>query len=359
MKDIYTEIINALGAKEQLALATIINRVGSAPREAGAKYLVKKDGTAVGSIGGGCVEADVWQEARKVIERGEGSILHFKLTSEQLADGGLICGGNIDIFLEPLREDSLNIYREVLRVRQQGGAGILATVISVDSASQKREGVKVFIKASGEKTGSLFAGEELERRILGEAERLLRVKKIEVMTVSSAETANHWKKVEILLEPIYSEPTVYIFGAGHISQQLVPLVKKVHFKTVVIDDREMFANRDRFPEADEIIVSDFKKSFEQITIDNSSYIVIVTRGHLYDGLILEMAVKTEAHYIGMIGSKKKIQTLYQILLNKGIPKEALDKVHAPIGLDINSETPEEIAVSIVAQLIMKRRERLA
>ena len=359
MKDIYIEIVNALEAKEQLALATIINRVGSAPREAGAKYLVKKDGKAIGSIGGGCVEADVWQEARKVIEKGEGSILHFKLTSEQLAEGGLICGGNIDIFLEPLREDSLNIYREVLKIKQQGGAGILATVISVDGASHKREGVKVFIKASGEKTGSLFMGEELEGRILKEAERLLRVKKIEVMTVSSAETAHPWKKLEILLEPIFSEPTVYIFGAGHISQQLVPLVKKVHFKVVVIDDREIFANRERFPEADEIIVSDFERSSERITIDNTSYIVIVTRGHLYDGLILEKAVKTDAHYIGMIGSKKKIQTLYQNLLKKGVPKEALDKVHAPIGLDIHSETPEEIAVSIVAQLILKRRERLA
>jgi len=356
MKDIYTEIANALEAKEQLAIATIINRVGSAPREAGAKYLVKKDGTPIGSIGGGCVEADVWQEARKTMEKGEGKVLHFNLTSEQLAEGGLICGGNIDIFLEPIMEDSLNIYREVLKVRQQGGAGILATVISVDGVFPKTEGVKEFIKASGEKVGSLFMGEELEERILKEAERLLRVKKIEVMTVSSAETAQPWKTLEILLEPIISEPTVYIFGAGHISQQLVPLVKKVHFKTVVIDDREMFANWDRFPDADEVIVIEFEKAFEQLTIDQSSYIVIVTRGHLYDGLILEMAVKTDAQYIGMIGSKKKIQTLYQILLKKGIPKEALDKVHAPIGLDIHSETPEEIAVSIVAELIKVRRQ---
>jgi xanthine dehydrogenase accessory factor len=351
--------VNALGAKEQLALATIINRVGSAPREAGAKYLVKKDGKAIGSIGGGCVEADVWQEARKTMEKGEGKILHFNLTSEQLAEGGLICGGNIDIFLEPIREDSLNIYREVLKIKQQGGAGILATVISVDGVFPKMEGVKEFIKGSGEKTGSLFMGEELEGRILKEAERLLRVKKIEVMTVSSAETAHPWKTLEILLEPIFSEPTVYIFGAGHISQQLVPLVKKVHFKAVVIDDREVFANRGRFPEADEVIVTEFEKAFEHLTIDQSSYIVIVTRGHLYDGLILGNAVKTNAHYIGMIGSKKKIQTLYQNLLMEGVPKEVLDRVHAPIGLDIHSETPEEIAVSIVAQLIMERRGKMA
>jgi xanthine dehydrogenase accessory factor len=117
----------------------------------------------------------------------------------------------------------------------------------------------------------------------------------------------------------------------------------------------MFANRDRFPEADEVIVTEFEKAFEHLSIGQSSYIVIVTRGHIYDGLILGNAVKTNAHYIGMIGSKKKIQTLYQILLKKGIPKEVLDRVHAPIGLDIYSETPEEIAVSIVAQLIKEKR----
>jgi xanthine dehydrogenase accessory factor len=162
--------------------------------------------------------------------------------------------------------------------------------------------------------------------------------------------------MEVLLEPIHSEPTVFIFGAGHVSQQLAPLAKGVSFKVVVIDDREMFANRERFPEADEVIVSEFEKCFDQLSIDDSSYIVIITRGHLYDGVVLEQAVKTNAHYIGMIGSKKKIHTLYQNLMRKGISKETLNKVYAPIGIKINSETPEEIAVSIVAELIKVRGE---
>jgi xanthine dehydrogenase accessory factor len=127
---------------------------------------------------------------------------------------------------------------------------------------------------------------------------------------------------------------------------------------VVIDDREMFANRERFPDADEVVVSEFEKSFDHLTIDHSSYLIIVTRGHLYDGTVLEQAVKTDARYIGMIGSKKKIRTLYQNLMEKGISKKILDRVYAPIGLDINSETPEEIAVSIVAQLIKVRGEVL-
>ena len=359
MENIYSEIVKALERKEKLALATLITREGSAPRAVGAKYLIKGDGTSVGSIGGGCVEAEVWQEAQKVMEKEQGGVLHFKLTSEQLAEGGLICGGNIDIFLEPLKEDFLSIYQEVVRIKQKGGSAFLATLISVDGDFPRREGSKALIKSSGEKIGFLFDGEGLEQRILKEGEGLLREKKPRVMVLSSEKEDSPWEKAEVLLEPIFSEPTVYIFGGGHISQQLAPLSKMVHFKVVIIDDREMFANRSRFPEADEIIVSEFEKCFDQLHLNETSYIIIVTRGHLYDGLVLEQAVKTNARYIGMIGSKKKIRTLYQNLMEKGIAKEILDRVHAPIGIDINSETPEEIAVSIVGELIKVRGELIS
>jgi xanthine dehydrogenase accessory factor len=351
MQDIYSEIVRALEKREKCVLATLISRVGSAPRAVGAKYLVKEDGTSLGSIGGGCVEAEVWQEAQKVIERREGRVLHFELTSEQLAEGGLVCGGNIDIFLEPLREDFLNIYQEAVKVRQWGGSAILATLVLVDGDFPKGEGSKVLIKASGEKVGSLLGGAELEKKVLREGEGVLREKKPKVLVLSSEN-----RKMEILLEPVFSEPTVYIFGGGHVSEQVAPLAKKVHFKVVVIDDREIFANRERFPEADEVIVSEFEKCFNRLNIGDSSYIVIVTRGHLYDGIVLEQAMESNARYIGMIGSKKKIKTLYQSLIEKGIAKATLGRVHAPIGIDINSETPEEIAVSIVAELIKVRGE---
>jgi xanthine dehydrogenase accessory factor len=354
MQDIYSEIVEALGRKEKCVLATLINRVGSAPRAVGAKYLIKGDGTSLGSIGGGCVEAEVWQKAQKVMEEAKGEILHFDLTSEQLAEGGLICGGNMDIFLEPLREDFLNIYQEAARIRQKGRSAILATLVSVDGDFPKGESSKALIKTSGEKVGFLLGGVELEKKILSEGEVLLREKKPKVLVFRYED-----RRMEVLLESVFSEPTVYIFGGGHISEQLAPLAKKVHFKVVVVDDREMFANRERFPEADEVIVSEFEKCFDQLNIDDSSYIVIVTRGHLYDGFVLEQAIKTNARYIGMIGSKKKIKTLYEILVKKGVAKETLNRVHAPIGLDINSETPEEIAVSIVAQLIKTRGERLS
>jgi xanthine dehydrogenase accessory factor len=354
MQDIYSEIVSVLEKKERCVLATLINRVGSAPRAVGAKYLIKQDGTSLGSIGGGCVEAEVWQEAQKVAEKGEGRVLHFELTSEQLAEGGLVCGGNIDIFLEPLRGDFLNIYEEAAGIRQKGGAAILATLVLVDGDFLKGEGSKVLIRTSGEKVGSLLGGAELEKKVLSEGKEALREKKPRILVLSYED-----RNLEILLEPVFCEPTVYIFGGGHVSEQIAPLAKKVNFKVVVIDDREMFANRGRFPEADEVIVSEFENCFERLNIDESSYLVIVTRGHLYDGIVLGQALESNARYVGMIGSRKKIGTLYQSLIEKGIAKELLRRVHAPIGIDINSETPEEIAVSIVAELIKVRGEPIS
>ncbi|MFB3887243.1 MAG: XdhC family aldehyde oxidoreductase maturation factor [Thermodesulfobacteriota bacterium] len=360
MQNVYSEIVKVLERKEKAALATLISRVGSAPRAAGAKYLIKEDGTSLGSIGGGCVEAEVWQQAREVMIKGQGRVLHFSLTSEQLAEGGLICGGNVDIFIEPLREEHLKIYQEMLRIRQKGGSALLVTSITVDDAFPEEGNSKMLFRTSGEKVGFLPDRGKVEKKILAESDALLKGNNPTVMVLHGDEKDASWKKMEILLEPILSEPTVYIFGGGHVSQQLAPLAKGVSFKVVVIDDRQMFANRERFPEADEIIVSEFEKCFDELRIDESSYIVIVTRGHLYDGFVLEQAIKTNARYIGMIGSKKKkIYTLYQNLKKKGTTKETLDRVYAPIGIDINSETPEEIAISVVAQLIKVRGEPIS
>ena len=354
MERLYSEIVKALEKKEKVALATLIHRVGSAPRAAGAKYLVREDGTSFGSIGGGCVEAEVWQGAQDVMRKGEGGVLHFELTAEQLAEGGLICGGTVDIFVEPLREECLDIYREMVKMKQKGGSGILATLISINGAFYKGEGAKVLLKSTGEKVGSLSDGNQVEQKILEEGPSFLKEEKPKILVLTSEQ-----KKVEILLEPLFSEPTVFIFGAGHISEQLAPLAKKVQFRVVVMDDREIFANRQRFPDADEVLVSEFERCFDRLTIDESSYVIIVTRGHLYDGFVLEQAVRTKARYIGMIGSRKKIRTLYQNLMEKGIPKATLDRVYAPIGIDINSETPEEIAVSIVAELIKVRGQPIS
>ena len=356
MGDIYSEVLGAIKKGERAALATIIARTGYAPRAVGAKYLIRGDGSSSGTIGGGCVEAEVWQKAQDVMERGQAQVLQFKLTAEQLAEGGLICGGNIDILVEPLSETFSEIFKEVKRIKQRGGEAVLATLVSVDGDYPKGGGTKALFKSSGEKAGFLPDVEGIDQWVLKESASLIKEKKTRLLVFQPEGEGSFLKKAEILLEPILSEPTVYLFGAGHVSQQIAPLAKKVLFKVVVIDDREVFANRERFPDSDEILVSEFEGCFNHLPIDDSSYIIIVTRGHLYDGAVLEQAVKTNARYIGMIGSRKKIHILYQQLMKKGVSREALNRVYAPIGLEIHSETPEEIAVSIVAQLIQVRGE---
>jgi xanthine dehydrogenase accessory factor len=234
----------------------------------------------------------------------------------------------------------------------------LATLVSVDGDYSRGEESKVLVRPTGEKVGSLLGWKETERRILGEGQALFKEKRPKLIVLEAEKKDLSWLRMEVLLEPVLSEPTVYVFGAGHVSLEIAPLAKRVQFKVVVIDDREMFANRERFPDADEIFVSEFERCFDRLSLDETSFVVIVTRGHLYDGFVLEQAVKTPARYIGMIGSRKKIHILYQHLMEKGIPKETLKRVHAPIGLEIHSETPEEIAVSIVAQLIQVRGEPL-
>lgn len=249
--DIYEEIIQLRANGEKAALATIVSSQGSTPRKDFAKMLIKYDGTFLGSVGGGCVEAEVWQEARKVMDNEQPKLLHFRLTEKDMEESGLICGGSLDIFVEPILPD----------------------------------------------------------------------------------------------------PALFVFGAGHVAQPLVQMASIVGFKATVIDDREMFCNKERFPLAYKLLVGEFSNLFSQLLINRSSYLVIVTRGHLHDQEVLEWACRTEARYVGMIGSRHKIKILFKNLEEKGLPRSALERVHAPIGIDIKAKTPEEIAVSIVAELI--------
>jgi xanthine dehydrogenase accessory factor len=159
------------------------------------------------------------------------------------------------------------------------------------------------------------------------------------------------------VEPLRPEDVVHIFGAGHISTFVAPLAKMVGFRVVVIDDRQEFANRDRFPHADDILLLPFSEAWNAISLTRSSYLVIVTRGHAHDTTVLRGAVREDVAYVGMIGSRRKRNVVYRALMGEGVPPELLDRVHSPIGLDIGAETPEEIAVSIVGELISVRAER--
>jgi xanthine dehydrogenase accessory factor len=256
MNDIYQEIVRIRAEGEEAALVTIVSATGSTPREEGAKMLVRADGSILGTIGGGSLEAQVIKEAIKVIGQGKPKQLHSSLTAKEVEADGMLCGGEVEVFIEP----------------------------------------------------------------------------------------------------ILTPPTLYIFGGGHISLSLARMSKPLGFKITVIDDRAEFANANRFPEADATIAEDFSKSFSRLKIDKSSYIVIVTHNHQYDDMVLEWAVGTKAKYIGMIGSQRKNKAVFtHLVAKKGITKEQLARVHAPIGVAINAQTPEEIAVSILAEIIKVRR----
>ncbi len=254
--DLYEEIVRLRKEGRRGAVATIVNVRGSIPSFKTAKMLVRDDGSIVGTIGGGCVEAEVWQAAREVMESEKPRTLTFDLNQDPKYDTGLVCGGTLEIFVEPI------------------------------------------------------------------------------------------------LPPA----DLYIFGAGHVAASLSKIARIAGFDITVIDDREAYANRERFPEAQQVIAEDFDKAAAQLSPNESSYIVIVTRGHHDDMRVLRWAVQTPARYVGMIGSKRKTIAIFKELQQEGLSPQLFDRVHAPIGLDIGAITPEEIAVSITAELIARKRK---
>jgi xanthine dehydrogenase accessory factor len=253
--DIYEEVVRLRRLGQKCALATIVQVNGSIPSYESAKLLVREDGSMLGTIGGGCVEAEVWNVARDVMQTERPRHMNFSLGQEAAYDNGLICGGQLSVFIEP----------------------------------------------------------------------------------------------------VVPQPRLYVFGAGHISKSISKIATLAGFATVIVDNREAFANRERFPEADEIFAEEYEEVFPKLPIRDTSYLVIVTRGHRDDMRVMRWAVGTNAKYIAMIGSKRKVIGVVKELEKEGIPREAFERAFAPMGLDIGAITPEEIAVSIVAEMIAMRR----
>src|SRR5437868_853551 len=253
--DMYEELVRLRRLGQKCALATIVEVRGSIPSYESAKLLVREDGSMAGTIGGGCVEAEVWNAAREVIETERPKHLTFNLGQDAAYDNGLICGGQLDVFVEA----------------------------------------------------------------------------------------------------VVPQPRAFIFGAGHISKSLSKVLTLAGFGTTVVDDREAFANRERFPEADEVLAGEYEEIFAKLPVHEGSYVVIVTRGHRDDMRVLKLAVGTDARYIAMIGSKRKVLNVVRELENEGIPREKFERIFAPMGLEIGAISPEEIAISVAAEMIAVRR----
>lgn len=253
--DVLEEAVRLRRSGQKCALATIIQVNGSIPSFECAKMLVREDGSIAGTIGGGCVEAEVWNAAREVMETGKARRLQFSLGQDAAYDNGLICGGQLEVFVEAL-------------------------------------------------------------------------------------------------DP---EPTAIIFGAGHISKSLCQVANLTGFRTVIVDNRESFANMERFPLADEIHAQEYEDVYPLLEVHSNTYLIIVTRGHRDDMRVLKWAVTTNARYIAMIGSRRKVLAVVRELKKDGVPSEKFARVFGPMGLDIGALTPEEIAISVGAEMIAVRR----
>jgi xanthine dehydrogenase accessory factor len=349
MKDVFEEALKLMAAGEKAALSTIVSSKGSLPMSKKAKMLVTSDGQIIGTVGGGCLEADVWDEARDVMDAGEASLQKFVLTEEHAGESGLNCGGNVEIFTEPLVADAEELFTEIARIRRDRESAVLATRVSSGEASAS----KMLIREDGTTLGSL-ADPEAEASIHSTLAEQGKIPEdlLEVIEIGEDLSGNPQR---VFLESIVPEPTLYLFGGGHVSFAIARVAATVGFRIVVVDDRPMFANKERFPMADETQTLDLDTALDSLPIDDLSYLCAVTRGHQFDKPIVRQAVQTDAAYIGMLGSRRKVALMWKEFLAEGISQEQLDRVHAPIGLDIGSDNPEEIAVSVVSELISCRR----
>jgi xanthine dehydrogenase accessory factor len=253
--DVYDELIRLRKLGQKCAIATIVQVKGSIPSFESAKLLVREDGSMIGTIGGGCVEAEVWNAAREVMETEKPKHMSFNLGQDAAYDNGLICGGQLDVFVEP----------------------------------------------------------------------------------------------------VVPPPHAIIFGAGHISKSLCKVASLAGFSTTIVDNREAFANRERFPEAGEIFADEYEDVVSKLTVHDSTYLIIVTRGHRDDMRVLRWAATTASRYVAMIGSKRKVISVLKELEKEGLTRQQLDRIYAPMGLEIGAISPEEIAISVVAEMIAVRR----
>jgi xanthine dehydrogenase accessory factor len=354
MKEIYEKVIDLAEKKYWSVLATIIGQTGSAPRGIGTKFVIMEDGSFMGTIGGGRLEAQVLEEAGEVFKTHMPLRLNFILKGTDVEKTDMLCGGDAEVFLEPVSPQQKlhhDILKKAVEVVNRGKSGMMATAVDPDRWGEGRV-PKLFFVSETERIGSLYGQRRVEEALAGEMGRIIKTRRPENISVRDVDG----NQIVFYVEPVMTDPVLYIFGGGHVSLQIVPLAARVGFRVVVIDDRPEFADPKKFPEATNVYEYPFEGVFDRLPVEQSSYIVIVTRGHIHDRTVLTQSLKTEAGYIGMIGSRRKRAIIYQSLLEEGFTQDDLARVYSPIGVDIHAETPEEIAVSIVAELIKVRAE---
>ena len=361
MKTFFADVLQNLRAGRPGALATIVRRKGSVPRKEGAHFFLTSSGDLHGTIGGGGLEAEVLREAEKTIGDQKGRLLTFSLV-EGDDPSDMVCGGNVTVLVEPVRTEDKAVYELIANALSLHDTCCFFRLFRHDpkEGNKLESGPKGVIKADGTRLIMPPIERELEKRVLAWGEVLLREEATTIRIIDS-EVLDFPPSVPwnlIIFEALRSFPRLVIFGGGHLSKALCAMASLCHFQVEVIDDREEFSNKARFPEAARAFhIPGYRKISDLIALDANTYVVIATRGHRFDEIVLAQVIDKNLPYIGMVGSRQKNAIVFERLRERGVPQTLLEKVKAPIGLSIHSETPEEIAVSILAEIIQTRGGR--
>ncbi len=362
MKELFHSLNKALQQGQRVTLATVVSRKGSLPMSKQARMIVFQDGSSLGTVGGGLLEADVMREALHMLEAQKApQILSFRLNAEHAEADGLVCGGTAEILLEPFSSEmDVTVLQKTEQTYSASKAAIVVTLLPSDQDAVTLEKPrKLLISEDGMAAGTL-GHEVLDARAIELVRPRVGQTCLETVDLPLSSEEGRMIGVErarVFLESILSAPTAYIFGGGHVSLSLSKVLPFIGFEYVVIDDRPEFVTVERFPTAKSVLCHNFDNVFDSLDVSaHASYLIIVTRGHSSDFVVLEQALRRPAKYIGMIGSRRKVRLLLDGLQQQGVPVERLGQVHAPIGLEIHADTPEEIAISIAAELIKVRRD---
>ncbi len=342
MKTTLQYCINLFEHGESFVTALVLSREGSAPRRTGARMIIRINGKSFGTIGGGSLETEVKRRSENIFTEKKPAVHRFDLTGD-IGGGVMLCGGRVDVLLDYMDSKNQKLksaWHAALQAIQAKQSAWMITAVPNGRKVIPRAGFCTYV--SGEATGALQPGSALLQQLTDR-------------TNAHRPWITDAGEERFFVEPLTGLLQVFIFGSGHIAQQLAMLTVLAGFKTTVLDDRRDDTVRHRFPLADEIaLIKSYGNPFKDITIDQDSYIVILTRYPSLDKQVLEAALTTNAAYIGMIGSKHKCRALRNDLANTGLPPEAFKRLHAPIGIPIGADSPEEVAISIAAELIQQR-----
>jgi xanthine dehydrogenase accessory factor len=314
------------------ALATVARRRGSLPMASDAKLLVQPDGTRLGTIGGGCLEADVIGQALEALASGRPALVRHTLNADVAGDLGLSCGGTVELFLEPV----------------VAGAEAAALYAGAASAIVERRRATIFTALDWDAGPRKALVLENATHAVGDWPAVPALAAAPAAPGVDAEA-------RLFVEPLPRVPRVILFGAGHVAAEIARAAAGTDFHVVVVDDRAEFANRDRFPTAADVVVADLRAALDAMTLDPDDYVIACTRGHAMDALVVERTAASAAAYVGMLGSRRKQAVIWKALETAGVPRAALERVRVPIGEEIGADTPGEIGIAVMAELIRLRR----